>query len=118
MIPFAKCCGNAEEEGSVRGREGKTLRGSVTFELDLEGLIRVGVDFVRKCLPGICTGSTCWSRRGRFSVMSAWGRRWQGPAGAERSSSGPKEASRESWYFPKCGSRVTDRCSSHEQVLA
>lgn len=75
MFPFAKCCGNAEEEGNVRGREGKTLRESVTFELDLEGLIKVGVDFVRKRLPGqaerICTGSTCRSRRGRFSVMSA-----------------------------------------------
>lgn len=41
-----------EKGGSVREREGKTLRGRVTFELDLEGFIKVGVDFVRKHLPG------------------------------------------------------------------
>lgn len=122
MIPFAKCCGNAEKEGNVRERERKTLGGRVTFELDLEGLIKVGVDFVRKLLPGranrICSGSKSRSRKGRFSVMSAWGKRWQGPDGAERSCNlGPKEASRESRCFPKCGSRISGRCSAREQAL-
>lgn len=96
MIPFAKCYGNAEKEGNERER--KTLGGRVTFELDLEGLIKVGVDFVRRRLPGranrIYSGSTSGSRRGRFSVMSVWGKRWQGPDGAETSrNSGPKKAS-------------------------